>query len=1042
MKQFLIVAATVLCTVLTTSYAQNTQGNPPAGTSTRPVTGKVTDENGQPLADATVEVENSNVRTITAKDGTFKLQLPADAKRLVISFVGMETKTIEIGSQDAFSVGMKSMAGTSDEVIVVGYTTQKKVNLTGAVGTVKGDVLLQRPVPNAGNLLQGRITGLQITQPSAEPGRDNPNFLIRGRGSFGASNNPLILIDGVAGAFNNVSPNDIENVTVLKDAASAAIYGSRAANGVILVTTKKGSKGKPTLSYSMNVGVYKPTALPKLINNSAEYMEMYNKAAIRGGVAFKYDLAEIEKYRNPTDPNQYPSFNNMDYYFNNAVVQNHNLGLSGSTEKSNYNISLSYLDQEAMLPGYDFKRYNVLLNYTNQVTKRVSVGTIMNMAYKNRQEPPFTSENLALAVYAAGPLYGPFLPDGSGRIVSRAYQGEGRNRNPQEAFAMGWQNTKEYNINAQAFIDIKIAKGLTLTSKAAINYVDEYYKMYQHPYNAYLLQQKDPLTGDYQTGASAFFGPDYLGVTDQYAKVMTPTLYSVLNYQNTFAKDHSFQALVGFEQITNKSQGMRARRLNGVSTALEELTGYSNTGEAINATYPRLPGLPSTSEWGLQSFFGRVNYAYKRKYLLEGNVRYDGTSRVSPDYRWGWFPSVSAGWLASEEDFLRNALPIVNNLKLRASYGTLGNQDIGNYPYQNVLTVSGISYPFGNTTPAQGAVLNTYRDQSLKWETTTILDLGVDMDLRKGLFGFSFDYFNKVTNDILAAQPVPASLGLGSPTFNNGKMEVKGIELEVRHQNTFGEFHYSVNGQFSTAKNKVLDIKVPGFGTSINQVGLPYGSHYLYVWDGIFQEEDVLVGAKVPRHVLNPNPKAGDLKMKDVTGDGVVDANDRVVVDGAYPEYLYSFGLNADYKRFSFSAFFQGVEGLKNRVNNWGVDPFMQGTSPTEKWRNAWTPQNRSNTLPALYVAGYTGVAAYVGSTYYLMDASYLRLKNVMLSYALPDKWASKIKANYISVYVSADNLFTITDYEGSDPERSSTTGNYVQYPQAQIFTTGLTIKF
>jgi hypothetical protein len=289
---------------------------------------------------------------------------------------------------------------------------------------------------------------------------------------------------------------------------------------------------------------------------------------------------------------------------------------------------------------------------------------------------------------------------------------------------------------------------------------------------------------------------------------------------------------------------------------------------------------------------------------------------------------------------------------------------------------------------------------------------------------------------------VPASLGLGSPTFNNGKMQAKGIELEVRHQNRIGEFHYGVNAQISTAKNEVLEIKVPGIGTSINQVGLPYGSHYLYIWDGIFQVEDTGAGSKVPKHVLNPNPKPGDLKMKDMDGDGDVDADDRVVVSGAYPEYLYSFGFNADYRGFGLTAFFQGVKGLKNRVNNWGVDPFMQGTPPTTKWRNAWTPDNRSNTLPGIYVAGYTGVAAYGGSTYYLMDASYLRLKNITLSYNFPSKLISRIKSKGLTVYVSADNVFTITDYEGSDPERSSTTGNYVQYPQARILNFGLNIKF
>ncbi len=724
----------------------------------RPITGKVTDVNGAALANVTVQAKGTNVFTTTAEDGTFTINAPDNVTALVFSYTGMATIEETIGTRSTIQVQLSANPVSMDEVIVVGYGTTKKVNLTGSVGTVTGATLTQRPAPNVSNLLQGRVTGLQVTQPSAEPGRDNANLLIRGRATFGGSTGPLVLIDGVTGSINNLSPDDVENVSVLKDAASAAIYGSRAANGVILITTKKGRRGQTTVSYRVNVGVHTPTAMPDFITNSAEYMEMYNAAAARSGVAFRYDVAEIAKYRNATDQNAFPNFDYVDYYFKNATVSNHNISVSGGSERNMFNLSISYLNQDAMLPGYSFKRYNGLFNYTSQVSKVITIGTAMNLTYKDRQEPPFTSENFALGVYAAGPLYGPFLPDGSGRIVSRAYQGEGRNRNPQEMLEMGWQNTKEYNLNGQAYIDLKLFKGFTWTSKVAINYVDEYYKMYQHPYSAYLLQQKDPLTGDYQTGSTAFFGPDYLGVTDQYAKVITPTIYSVANYETRIGNDHDIKALAGFEQIYNRSQGLRGRRFNGVSTALQEITGYTNTGEAINATYPRLPGLPGTSEWALQSFFGRVNYAFKNKYLLEANLRYDGTSRVSPDYRWGLFPSVSGAWLVSQEDFFSKNVGFINNLKVRASYGTLGNQEIGNYPYQNVLTVSGISYPFGNSAPAGAAVLNTYRDQSLQWESTTILDFGFDVDFRKGLFGLTFDWFDKTTSDILASQPVPASL--------------------------------------------------------------------------------------------------------------------------------------------------------------------------------------------------------------------------------------------------------------------------------------------
>lgn len=1001
------------------------------------ITGKIISSSGEPIPGATITVKGSTSGTISDSNGNYLLSDVLEGKTVIFSFVGMKSQQVVVGKQSTINITMQEETIGVDEVVVIGYGVQKKANLTGSVGSISGEKLAARPATNAGNLIQGRISGLQVTQPSAEPGRDNSDFLIRGRGSFGGSNNPLVLIDGVTGSFSNLSPDDIENVTLLKDAASASIYGARAANGVILVTTKKGKKGDATVSYRGNIGVHSPTAMPDLITNSAEYMEMYNKAAARSGVAFRYAQEEIDKYKNATDRTKYPNFDNIDYYFNPATVTNHNLSVSGGGEKNVYNFSLGYLDQNAMLPGYKFKKYNALLNYTNELSKYVTLGTSINLTYKDRKEPPFTGQNMALAVYAAGPLYGPFLPDGSGRVVSRAYLNEGRNRNPQEYYAMGDQNTKEYNVNAQVSIDVKPFKGLVWSSKVAVNYVDEFYKMHQMPYSAYVMQEIDPATNDYRAYT---FGPDILGVTDQYTKIITPTIFSTLTYDTKIKEDHSIRVLAGYEQLSYKYQSLRGRRINTVAPIITELTGYTADNQSLYFSHPRLPGLVDPSEWAMQSLFARVNYDYKGKYLLEANMRYDGTSKVSPDYRWGFFPSMSAGWLISEENFMKE-VNWISNLKLRASYGSLGNQDVGTYLYQDVLTINNVYYPYGNTALTQGAVVNVFKDQSLRWESTRIVDYGFDLNIRKGLLGVTFDWFKKSTFDILAAQPVPASLGLASPTLNDGEMQNQGLELELTHQNKIGEVSYGVNFMVSTAKNKLLKIRVPSKGTSINEVGLPYGSHYLYEWDGIFQVEDI-GNPNVPKHVLNANPKAGDLKMKDQDNDGDVDADDRIVVNGAYPDYIYSFGLNVGYKRFTLTGFFQGVQGLKTRLNNWGVDPFMQGTAPSPEWRNAWTPENRSNTLPAIYVAGYTGVANYVGSTYYLQDASYLRLKNIMLSYDFPKELIARLKAKELNVYVSADNLFTITKFKGGDPERTSLTGNLAQYPQARILNIGLNVKF
>lgn len=1014
-----------------------------------PVTGHVMSSQGEDMVGVSIKIKNGPGAAITDVNGNFKITAPAADAILVVTYIGYLSQEVAVSGQKNVNITLQPDNKALEDVVVVGYGVQRKANLTGSVGTVTGKVLTERPAPNAANLLQGRIAGLQVTQPSAEPGRDNPGFLIRGRGSFSSGTNtqPLVLVDGVIGNMSVLSPDDIDNVTVLKDAASASIYGARAANGVVLVTTKKGKKGITSVSYRGNVSINVANALPDLITNSVDYMEIYRTAARRQGLAEIYTQARIDAYRNATDKNQFPDFDYLDYYIKPATVTNHNVSVSGGSEKSTFNVSASYLNQNGVLPNYKFKRYNTLLNYSNQISKAVSFGTSMNLSYRDRTDPPFTSENMMLLVLAAGPLYGPFLPDGSGRIAQRAYENEGRNRNPETVFNLGYQNTKEYNFNGQAYLDVKFLPNLTWSSKVAVNYIDEYYKMYQHGVNTYLLQERGA-NGDYK-----FFDngpPDILGVTDQYSKTIAPTVYSTVTYDTKIANNHNLKVLAGYEQLFNRYQTLRANRPNSAFPVLQELSGYSPTNQTLFNTSPRLPGIPvNPSEWAMQSFFGRLNYNFKNKYLLEANIRYDGTSKVSPNYRWGTFPSVSAGWLMSEESFIKNNFNWLNSFKLRGSYGVLGNQDIGTYLYQDNLVTDNIGYPYGNTALQQGAVISVLRDQSLRWESTRIVDLGFDFEAWKGLLGITFDWFDKRTYNVLASQPVPASLGLGSPTTNDGKLQNRGIEFELRHDNRIGQFTYGANVVFATAKNKVLQIRTPSTsGTSIRQVGLPYDAHYLYVWDGIFQVEDINNPA-VPRHALNPNPKPGDLKMKDINGDGVVDANDRTVVNGAYADYTYSFGFHFGYKAFNLSTFFQGVQGLKNRVNNWGVDPFMQGTAPTEKWRNAWTPENRSQTLPALYIAGYTGVANYVGSTYYLMDASYLRFKNVTLTYTFPQNIARKIGAQGASIYFSGENLFTITNYEGADPERlngsvggPSVTGNYAQYPQTRIYNLGINVKF
>lgn len=997
----------------------------------KPIQGKVINSNGDPLIGATVHLKGSNVSVTTKEDGLFSIEAEVNSI-LEISYVGMETKEVPINKSTSFlSVQLESVQNALSDVVVVGYGTQKKVNLTGSVSSVSSKTLLERPATNAANLLQGRISGLRVTQPSGQPGRDDGSLEIRGLGSFGASSAPLVLVDGVIGSISNVAPNDIENITVLKDAASASIYGARAANGVILITTKTGTKGATVIEYKLDAGSQSATRLPDLVYNTAEYMKLYNSAATRSGLPTIYTQQQIDAYANAKNDPNYPNFNWMDYYFNPAASVNNYLSISGSSDKSAYRFSMNYLNEDGILPNIKYKRYNAQLNFTNQVTKAIQIGTNIGMVYKDNSEPPGGSDvsALALAVIQNGPDYSPYLPDGSGRLASVGYPNERHNATSPVVFSNGRTFTKQYGLNAQAFVNVNLFKGLTWSTKVAVNYNDNTVKDWRYAtLNHYYFQKLPGDTG--YTVDPTVTSPGPAGVTDSWVKSITPTIYSTLTYQTKISNDNNINVMLGSEQESNKTSILGGNKSVFPVTSLMELNAGGINGQSVNGT---------AYEWALRSYFGRLTYNYKGKYLLEANARYDGTSRVSEKYRWGLFPSVSAGWKISEEKFMSN-MTFIDNLKIRASLGTLGNQEIGNYPYQDILNFT--QYAFGGSN-ISGVQLNRLSDQSLRWETTRILDFGLDMDIYKQLLGITFDWFKKNTTNILAQIPVPSSLGLRGPTSNNGELQNIGWEVELRHANRIGQFTYSTNLLFSTFKNKLLSIVTPTKG--IRQVGLPYNSYYLYQMIGIFQSQDEI--DKSPKQIFRA-PKPGEIKIKDQNGDGIIDANDRVSYS-PYPDFTYSFDLNMGYKAFDLSVFLQGVSGIHARIYGWGWDPFVQGDPPLKKFLNAWTPTNPSNTIPAVYIggggsSGNGGPNVYT-STYDLQNASYLRVKSIKLSYSFPSSITDKIKSKGLTLYLSGDNLFTFTKYPGMDPERpmdGPNGGRGFYYPQVKILNVGVDVKF
>ena len=983
------------------------------------LSGMVTNSSGASLQGATITNLSTKLGSMSDENGKFAITGKV-GDIIECSMVGYQTQKITVESLAPIAIILSQLAGKLDEVVVVGYGTQKKVNLSGSVSSVSGKTISERPTPNLQNLLQGRIVGLDVVQPTGEPGRDNGSLRIRGLGSYGASSNPLVLVDGVIGSISNLAPQDIESVTVLKDAASAAIYGSRAANGVILITTKKGKSGKNVIEYNGSWATSEATRYPDLITNSVTYMEMYNAANLRSGRPIKYPQAQIDLYKNNPNSDQYPNFDWLGYTLGKGPIQQHNLSFSGGSEKTTYNMSLNYLDQNSITKGYKYKRYNALLDFSTQAHKRVRVGANINFSFQDAMAPWLTNDDLLLLAYASAPTFKPFLNDGSGRVASRDFESTGgTNRTVEEVYNTGKQLNKNYNVNAQAFANVDIMKGLSWYSKAAVTFFNSEYKNRQYGSPSYAYQPLD--NGDYKLVSNG--NPTFFGLQESFARNITKTFYSTLNYNKTFATNHNLTALAGYEQQNYLGSSLNGARYNFPNTTIMELNGSTGLNQTTGGT---------SVEWALRSLFGRVNYDYKQKYFLEGNIRYDGTSRVDTKYRWGTFGGGSAAWKISSEDFISQNFHWINNLKLRASYGVLGNQEIGNYPYQDVLSLT--NYPFSSLS--SGAIITRLTTKDLKWEKTAMLDFGLDVDIFNGLFGATIDWYKKNTSDILAQRAdQPASLGLAAPIVNAGAMQNKGFEIELRHQNRIGQVSYAISAMLHQYRNKVTKVLAPTLGTF--EVGQPYNNFFMYDWIGVFQSQDEI--DKSPKQPSSGVLKPGDLKIRDVDGNGTVGPEDRIRIS-SFPNYNYSFTLSAGWKGFNLSAFFQGVQGQKVSVNGWGYDPFIQGAAPSKRFLNAWSPTNPSNTVPAVYISGYAGVSGY-NSTYYLQDASYLRLKNLYLSYKFSENISRKIFSQGLLVYVSADNLITWTKYEGNDPERAGS-GRFAQFPQLKIFTAGVNLKF
>ncbi|MCZ2584483.1 SusC/RagA family TonB-linked outer membrane protein [Bacteroides fragilis] len=1003
------------------------------------VSGVVTDEAGEPLIGVSVLVKGTTLGNITDLNGRFSLDVP-EGSILEISYIGYKTQSIK-AQREPMNIVLKEDAQKLDEVVVVGFGTQKKVNLTGSVSAVTGDDISKRPVANAAILLQGQIPGLRVNQGLGQPGGEGTSFRIRGQGTFSsAGSDPLILINGVPGSMTNLDPSVIESVSVLKDAASAAIYGARAANGVILVTTKQGAVGdKVHISYHGNVGLHTPTKLYDRVTNSVEYMELANLAWKNSGTGKQYTQDQINLYRNNVGDPQYPNFDWQDYMFRTAVVQTHNLSMAGSTEKTTYNVALNFVDQPGTMRGFKYRKYNATIDLTAHITNFIKVGTYANLMYGETEQPRQGQNDAFLSTLSQAPTYMPWLPDdGTGirRWTSSAYSFESHNKNmPAIIGDNAMKRDNNFDINAQLWLEINLAKGLTWYTKGAARLQSNKSKDWRG---------STTYTYDYHTGErSSELDKGGLGLSVGDGRRFYTNLYSYLKYDLSLVDNaHNFSLMVGYNQESEKYETLNAYRkdfafdlpvLNAGGTA-----DWSNSG--------------GEEEWAIQSLFGRFNYDFKERYLFEANMRYDGTSRISDENRWGVFPSFSVAWRATEEEFIKNLnLNWLNNFKLRGSWGQLGNQNIGLYPYQAMI--SGVDdYPFTKTSDGViiGYQQTAYANRNIKWETTTITDIGFDLQVFDGL-SVTFDWYKKTTDDILRSSQVSSLLGLSAPTVNNGSVENKGIEVALNYANmvkggTFRGFRYNAGVYFDRSRNKLTEFGAEEIGSySIKREGLPYDEYYMLECIGVFADQAEINAS--PKQ-FNDNTQPGDLKYKDISGpdgkpDGVIDNYDRRTFSGRFPGFEYGINASATWKGFDLSLIGQGVADKKYYTTDWGVQPFMQGSSPNKDYiKHMWTEENPYGAKhPKLYWQDMGGGKNTRPNSYYLKDASFFRLKNLTLGYTLPRVWTEKANISKVRIYFSGDNLLTLTPYKGLDPERNGD-GRDAIYPQNRIYSFGLNVEF
>ncbi len=1011
--------------------------------SARVITGTVTDTAGEPVTGAVISVNGKpEVSAMADIDGAFSIKIDSRDTKLNISAVGYYPASVNVSkSKDTVDAVLKSSMSQLDEVIVVGYATQKKVDLTGAVSSVNTGALEDRPVTNVTNALAGLAAGLTVTNSGGNtPGYESQSILVRGQGTLNNSA-PLVVVDGMTGiALSDINPQDIENISILKDAASAAIYGSRAANGVILITTRHGSERAPRVTYSGNVSFETVAKRLNLVTDYADFMEIQNAALIVNGQAPRFSQGKIDEWRNDAgrNPTIYPNTDWQDHIYRNpSVVQNHNLTVTGGTANVDYNLSFGYINNPGMIYYTDYERYQLRSNINVRIKPWLSIGTNL-FGFLDSNNP--SSENAAEGgdvIFGSGAFNtvpGMTLYDPATGLYGGIQNPEEENVSNFNPYRRQWFYDTDYPTKTKRgvmklYAELRPVKGLTVRGSFACNYWERNVEQHLTDRNLYRF---------------TFDGPVLL------RDGSVRTYIRRYNYKNFFRSseltaDYSINIsrlnatlLAGMSQEYNKYDQDYYIKYDLVDPSLGAIDAGMTNG-TITGNY---------NEWAMRSYFGRLNLNWDNKYLLEANLRADGSSKFAPGHRWGYFPSVSAGWRISQEHFMEGAASWLDHLKLRASYGSLGNNATTSYyMYQSLFATANYIL---NGNIAGGLAQTVLANPNLTWEKTYMTNIGLDFAFLHNRLTGSVDIYNKDTKGILISLPAPLEHGTSIvPNRNAGEVNNKGFELDINWSDRIGRVTYNVGFNMGFVNNKVT--KFQGDVSSISgvyktQEGRPINQLYVITVDRIVRDQadldyvQKLVDANPDYFATYQRPELGDFLYRDANGDGTLDTDDRVEIGhGTLPRLTYGFSLGLEWNNFNFSVLLQGTGNHQVYYNNQAFRfvTVMGQSLIKDITDNAWTPENPyGSRYPILRNSANS--RNNIASDAFVHNAAYLRCKNIQLGYNVPQKITRRFYVENLKIYTSIDNLFTITDFPGLDPEIGATVG----YPAVRQYSIGLNITF